>query len=370
MKTIGVKSRLFAAVLAAALALSALCTPAFATATLPDLPKDEYVVDDADILSDSTAEQVEAISAQLEQSCDGAQIGVLTVQYTGNVSTEEFALQAFNAWGLGSSDKNNGALILLVMETAEYADGDYYLTTGTGFRNTELETNASAISQTMETEFAAGDYDAAVLTCAQNVAETIADIYGVTLESTGATGAAEQPADQPYNEPGRGSGFDFFELIGYFFEVIIVLAVIFVIIRGIFAPIGRTGGYLGSFGLGWCLGSSSARRHRPPHEPRPPYDGFGGGRPPRGGQPPMGGMGGMGGGARAPRTGGSSFRGSGMGGGRSMGGGSGRGRSGGSFGGGRSRSGGSFGGGRSGGSSRGGGMGGGRSMGGGGGRGR
>ena len=34
-----------------------------------------------------------------------AQIGVLTVDYTGSLSTEDYAVQAANTWGLGSSSK-------------------------------------------------------------------------------------------------------------------------------------------------------------------------------------------------------------------------------------------------------------------------
>ena len=148
---------------------------------LPSLPKDQCVVDDAGVLSDSTTSELETINAQLSSSCDGAQIGVLTVDYTGSVSTEDYAVQAANTWGLGSSSKNNGVLILLVMQSQQYADGDYYLATGDGFRNTTLEKQASAIAQTMEDSFAAGDYDAAVTTCANNVASTIADLYGLSL---------------------------------------------------------------------------------------------------------------------------------------------------------------------------------------------
>lgn len=370
MKTTKLTKRFAALLLALTFALSALCVPAFATATLPSLPKSECVVDDANILSDRTAQSVADLNAQLSESCEGAQIGVLTVQSTGNVSTEEYALQALNAWGVGSSDKNNGALILLVMESNIYPDGDYYLSTGTGFRNTTLENNASAISQTMETAFAAKNYDSAVLTCAQNVADTIAEIYGVTLDSSS---TQEQTGGQPggvYEEPRRSGGETFFSMIGYLFEVILVLAVLFVIIRAVFAPIGRARGWSwGPFAWGWFMGSRRPRRPRPPRPPRRPYDDFGPGPGPgpgpgSGPRPPRGGMGG---GGRPPRSGGGSPRpprsGGGfgsMGGGRGMGGGGGRSRSGGSFGGGGGRSGGgSFGG-----------MGGGRGMGGGGGRGR
>ena len=115
--------------LAVVVSAAVLCPAAFA-AQLPSLPKDECVVDDAGVLSSSTVQTITELNAQLESSCSGAQIGVLTVEYTGNDSTEDYATQAFNAWGIGSSSNNNGVLILLVMESAQYADGDYYLTYG------------------------------------------------------------------------------------------------------------------------------------------------------------------------------------------------------------------------------------------------
>ncbi|MDQ9766227.1 TPM domain-containing protein, partial [Acinetobacter baumannii] len=84
-------------------------------------------------LSQNTVQLVEQLNGQLEANCQGAQIGVLTVEYTGNLSTEEYAVQAFNAWGIGSAKEDNGVLILLVMESPLYKDGDYYLTIGDGF---------------------------------------------------------------------------------------------------------------------------------------------------------------------------------------------------------------------------------------------
>ena len=150
--------RVSALVLVATVGLTALVPATFAApASLPDLPKDQCVVDDANVLSSSTVQTITELNAQLESSCSGAQIGVLTVEYTGNDSTEDYAVQAANAWGIGSSTGKNGVLILLVMETQQYADGDYYIATGDGFRNTTLEKQASAIAQTMEDQFAAKD---------------------------------------------------------------------------------------------------------------------------------------------------------------------------------------------------------------------
>lgn len=146
MKTMKTFSRRIAALLlVVTVGITALAPAASASSIqLPSLPKDQWVVDDAGVLSDSTTSELETLNAQLSSSCDGAQIGVLTVDYTGSATTEDYAAEAFNTWGIGSSSKNNGVLILLVMQSDQYADGDYYLTYGDGFRSTMLADQASS----------------------------------------------------------------------------------------------------------------------------------------------------------------------------------------------------------------------------------
>lgn len=310
--------RISALVLAVVVSAAVLCPAAFA-AQLPSLPKDECVVDDAGVLSSSTVQTITELNAQLESSCSGAQIGVLTVEYTGNDSTEDYAVQAANAWGIGSSTGKNGVLILLVMETQQYADGDYYIATGDGFRNTTLEKQASAIAQTMEDQFAAKDYDGAVTTCARNVANTIADIYGVSLFGSTGNGSTVQPSYQG----GQSGGSTLTDILTLVVSVVLII----VIIRSMAYVFASPCGWL------WCFGGPRPPRgRRGPHNPPPPPGGFYGGsrgpRPPRGGG--FGGMGGgsFGGGAGRGGFGGGSFGGGfgGMGGGSFHGGGGGRGR--------------------------------------------
>ena len=319
--------RLSALALVVMVGLTALVPSALAaSASLPDLPKDQCVVDDANVLSSDTVEEIETINAQLSANCQGAQIGVLTVDYTGSVSTEDYATQAFNTWGIGSSANNNGVLILLVMESPEYADGDYYLTYGDGFRNTTLASQASAIAQTMEDDFVMQDYDNAVKTCAQNVADTIAGIYGVSLSggSSAPSGSSEPTGEDIANA-----------VLDQIYTFLAYAIVIFALFCMFVVPFGHgLGWYWGPFGwFGW-------RHRRGPRPPRPPMDDFGPGyydrrgpRGPRGPRPPRsGGFGGMGGGSSfgggGGRSGGSFGGGSfgGMGGGSSHGGGGGRGR--------------------------------------------
>lgn len=301
--------RISALVLAVVVSAAVLCPAAFA-AQLPSLPKDQCVVDDANALNSQVTQTIEELNAKLETNCKGAQIGVLTVQYTGNLSTEDYATEAFNAWGIGNATNNNGVLILLVMESAQYADGDYYLTYGDGFRNTTLAKQASAIAQTMESDFANRDYSGAVITCANNVADTIASIYGVNLDNGSyENGSTVQPGYQGGQSSGGSALTDILTLV-----VSVVLLI--VIIRSVAYVFASPCGWL------WCFGGPRPPRgrRRGPHNPPPPggfYGGFGG----------MGG-GSFGGGAGRGGFGGGSFGGGfgGMGGGSSHGGGGGRGR--------------------------------------------
>lgn len=301
--------RISALVLAVVVSAAVLCPAAFA-AQLPSLPKDQCVVDDANALNSQVTQTIEELNAKLETNCKGAQIDVLTVQYTGNLSTEDYATEAFNAWGIGNATNNNGVLILLVMESAQYADGDYYLTYGDGFRNTTLAKQASAIAQTMESDFANRDYSDAVITCANNVADTIASIYGVNLDNGSyENGSTVQPGYQGGQSSGGSALTDILTLV-----VSVVLLI--VIIRSVAYVFASPCGWL------WCFGGPRPPRgrRRGPHNPPPPggfYGGFGG----------MG-SGSFGGGAGRGGFGGGSFGGGfgGMGGGSSHGGGGGRGR--------------------------------------------
>ena len=328
--------RVSALVLALVVGTAALCPAAIAAASLPDLPRDQCVVDDANALNSEVTQVVTDLNAKLETNCKGAQIGVLTVQYTGNLSTEDYATEAFNTWGIGDATNNNGVLILLVMESPIYEDGDYYVTYGDGFRNTTLESQASAIAQTMEGDFVNRDYSDAVITCANNVADTIASVYGVNLNNGSYN-------DGGYAEPDDGpTTFEdvVLSIVILFMSLLVMLIIVLFVFRVFIAPIGHAVGWnWGPFAWGYLAGSARRRRPGPPPPPGPGFGpgygpGYGPGprndrpRPPRNNnrrppRPPMGG--GFGGGS----FGGGSFGGGsfgGMGGGSSHGGGGGRGR--------------------------------------------
>ena len=239
-------------------------------------------------------------------------------------------------------------LILLVMESPIYEDGDYYVTYGDGFRNTTLESQASALAQTMEGDFVNRDYSDAVITCANNVADTIASVYGVNLnngsydDGSYNNGSYVEPDDAPATFEDVVLG-----IVILFMSLLVMLIIVLFVFRVFIAPIGHAVGWnWGPFAWGYMAGSAR-RRHYRPGPPPPPGPGFGPGygpgygpgprndrpRPPRNNnrrppRPPMGG--GFGGGSFGGGSfGGGSFGGGsfgGMGGGSSHGGGGGRGR--------------------------------------------
>ena len=70
--------KLSALLLVFVVSMAALCPAFAASASLPSLPSGQCVVDDANVLSSSTVQTITDLNAQLESSCSGAQIGVLT----------------------------------------------------------------------------------------------------------------------------------------------------------------------------------------------------------------------------------------------------------------------------------------------------
>lgn len=148
-----------------------LATTAFA-ATIPDPPKRSCVLDESNVLSEATEKYVNDRTIELDKAC-GAQIAVLTVDFTGSSTTADYACDVFNEWGVGDAKKNNGALLLLVI-----GEEDYYCALGTGL---EKELSAATLDDLLylelENAFAAGDYDKGVCRFVDALAEEIACIY-------------------------------------------------------------------------------------------------------------------------------------------------------------------------------------------------
>ena len=256
-----IKRRLTGLVLSAIL-LAALALPAFA-ADIPAAPSGHAVLDQAGVLSQETINTVDGYNNAL--SSTGAQIAVLTVDFTGNLSIDDYALQVFNEWGVGDKKKQNGVLFLLVT-----GDQNAYCTIGTGL---EGEITYSRIKQLLE-DYArdgvkSGNYDDAVVQFTGAMYSELCSLYGITP-------GEGQPQPKPVEQ-------DDSDLSG----VLLMLLIAAVLIILIIGTSGRGGGRGGPGGGGgrsrdvvfWPLFLGGWGRPRYYHRPyhRPPPGGFGGG---------------------------------------------------------------------------------------------
>lgn len=332
-----------------------------------------YVYDHAGVMSDKTMEYIDAMNASLFAQT-GAQIMVVTVEDTGGTDIIQYAEDLGNQYQIGDAELDNGLVILLALNNLAQngLTGDYCAVGGDGLYRYG-DALLSILYATMESDFAAGHYDAGVKATVDAYMDWFADFYNVTIEEnyippvrqTYSTGAGYYTETVGYVEPSAAS------LIAQLVFMMVILTIAWMILdavrwsnyrrRYLMPGMGMpTVAYYPVFwGRHWW-------RPRPPRGPRPPRPprGPGGPRPPSGGgrpggTPPRGGAGHWGGpigGSRGGFGGGGSFGGGfggsrgGFGGGGSFGGGFGGSRGGfgggGSFGGGfgGSRGGGGFGG--------------------------
>ena len=293
---------------------------------IPAAPTDSCVLDEANILDEETEKFVNQKTQALD-AASGAQIAVLTVEYTGSLSTEEYVLTVFNNWGVGDGTKNNGVLLLLVPG----AD-DYWCLQGKGLETTlPTSTLSRILQQQMEPQWVKKDYDTGTRQTVQALYEELCSIYSIDPDEAEAAVSGSYStgfnsnADSYVYQYGSPAGTSMSGMAGamapmLFFVVIAVVVVLLLIPRG---PRGGGGGGGGGSLLPWLFlfGGGPRWGPRPPRPPRPPRGpgGFGGGFGGGGFGGGFGSGGGFGGG-----FGGGGF--GGFGGGGSHGGGAGRGR--------------------------------------------
>ena len=325
--------RLACTLLVMLLAAALFALPASAAVISPDA--DFYVTDKAGVLSDTTKRDIISKNDYL-YSQTGAQIVVVTVDGTGGLTTEEYAYELANSWGIGDAKKNNGVLLLL-----DIGGQDAQCMQGRGLEDQLPTTTLSRILQEdLADDFFAGDYDAGVQKTFAALYSEVCAIYGIPETGAVSGGTAVPQPTRPVE-----TGYSLGEVIRLVFGFLIFLVVVIVVISALsrasrprrpytqspYDPHRRYDPYRGSyyspsssFWSGFLGGTiaGSMRNNRRRRPPRGPFDGPGG----FGGGFGSGFGGSFGGGSSSGRRGGGgSFgggRSGGFGGGRSGGGGS------------------------------------------------
>ena len=305
--------KFFAFLMALALVLS-LGVSAYAVVDKSD---SFYVADYANVLSADTEQRICDYNGALEQQCNGAQIVVVTVDYLDGMFCDDYAYELFNSWGVGSSEYNNGMLLLLAVQ-----ENKAWLAYGLGL-NSVLSSDSvnNMLDEFFWEDFDDGKYDDAVNSLFNALLSWYDNNYGSEVEQAGNNYSSGGSYNNNYNN-GYNNGQSYRRSSGSGLRTLIILLVIFCL----FNPFGRRGGGGGSSWLPWlCLFNNMSRGHRghgwddDDHWPPRGGGGFGGGSG-RGG----GGFGGFGGGGRGGGFGGGFGGGSGRGGGGFSGGGGGR----------------------------------------------
>ena len=270
--------------------------------------EDFYYYDSANVLSELTEGIIFYNNENLREAC-GAEIVVAAISTGGSLSTEEYAYQLLNEWGVGDKDKNNGFVLLMTIQ-----DDDYYLCLGEGAERIVSAAEAKELLDTyLEPDFAAKAYDEGVRKLFEQLFTAVRDFYGINLaylDETAVSKKIDENGWQSRKNESKDSSTT--GLIVLLIAIILIVAIV-----------------------------RSRRRRRvvvvPPvvGVPVPPprhHFFFGGGRPPMGGGHRPGGgsrSGGFGGASRssgASRSGGFGGSSRSGGGGHSRGGGAGRGR--------------------------------------------
>lgn len=301
------------------LALCPAC--ALAASSVIEPTEDFYVNDQANVLTEETEGLIVLNNDKLAEAC-GAQIVFVTLDTTGSTNIEDYAYKLFKQWRIGSSEKNNGVLVLLAI-----GDDDYWLTDDVGLQDDLTAGDLSELANRyLEPYFAKKDYDTGVRMLFSALFERVSEIEKAnvsldeTLYSQYVTAQEQsygttQDWTNSYAPGSEGGGF-----VGWIITLIVILIVLSAIRRAVMRGVRPRHIFMNP----WFM------RPRPPRPPRHmPFDD--GPRPGRGPHPGprSGGFGGFGGsrpgGFSRPsggsRPGGGFSRPSGFGGGRSGGGG-------------------------------------------------
>ena len=282
------KNFLFIAVILSLLLMVNALFPLCAWAAIPQAPASFYAADHADILSSETERKILSESAALDDAC-GAQIVVVTVDFTDGMDIEDYAYKLFNSWEIGSSDRNNGLLILLVP-----GEENYWVMQGKGLESSLSSGTIQTILDTyMEPDFAAEDYDSAVRKSYEKFYSSVAGIYGLSAEdlaggSYAGSGNYNYDADQygGYYGGSYGAADRRAASVITVISALVVLFIVIVILRALFrGPARRAAGGYSAWGR--RRSRSVPRRNIPPmggpgHMPPPPPGGAGHMPPPPG----------------------------------------------------------------------------------------
>jgi uncharacterized protein len=144
------------------------------------LPKPtNYVSDLAHVMSPGVTQQINLVCGQVDHEAN-AQIAVVTVETTADEPVEEYAVDLYQAWGLGKKGikegSDRGVLILVAVK-----DRKRFISTGYGLESILPDATVSVIGRQMVPMLRNNDFDGAMMLAVGQISQIIAKDAGVTL---------------------------------------------------------------------------------------------------------------------------------------------------------------------------------------------
>jgi uncharacterized protein len=220
-------ARPFVAAIALILAF-AVCVSA--QSELPAKPAG-YVNDYANVLSPAAKTQLTALCTEVNDKAK-AQIFVVTVKTTGDLTAQEYSFNLASKWGVGPKQTSSGVLILFAIN-----DRKYFTQIGYGLEPILPDGKVGTFGREAVPFLQKQDYDGAVSIVTRRIADVIAQDRGITL--TGGPLPAAAPTNSSTDEGGWGTLI----ALGIF------IFVIFMMMKRGGGGTGRRGG-----GSGWWVG--------------------------------------------------------------------------------------------------------------------
>ena len=194
------------------------------TVSIPEAPESVYVLDEAEVISDSAEENLVTRAENLYSST-GTQIVIVTVKTLSGQNIETYADTLLHQWKIGG-DSGRGLILLLDIEE------DIYVTISGDELKSKFTSDVlqQLLDEKLEPYFLVGQYEEGAnsfFTEAYYMAEEFAADLQSEPDSTESTAPAESE--------NKDSGVSFWKVLGTIIIVLIILIILFfavIYIRG------------------------------------------------------------------------------------------------------------------------------------------
>jgi uncharacterized protein len=168
------------------------CTVAACAVDFAALKPEGYVSDFARVIDPGSRAGLERYCARLEAQT-GAQVAIVTIGTLAGEPIEDVANAMFRRWGVGQKGKNEGLLLLLVIQ-----DRKMRLEVGYGLEPVIPDGFSGSILRAMRPALREGRYAEALTEALQTIGSRIAEAKGVKLDTALPSRTRQRAPDIPW----------------------------------------------------------------------------------------------------------------------------------------------------------------------------